>query len=119
MATQCYAAGRLDDALAYANAFRLAIDNDRFEPVPYDFEGWCGGPYIWTGVPERWLELCRNRIAQGRDSGYFARANLVVALTFTGAIDEALAASEGVVAAADATRNPVVICYALIAYGYP
>jgi tetratricopeptide (TPR) repeat protein len=119
MAIQCYAAGRLDDALAYVEAFGLAIDSDRFEPVQYDFEGWCGGPYIWTGAPERWLELCRNRIAQGRDSGYFARANLVVALTFTGAIDEALAASEGVVAAADATRNPVVICYALIAYGYP
>jgi predicted ATPase/class 3 adenylate cyclase len=119
MATQCYAAGRLDDALAYANAFRLAIDNDRFEPVPYDFEGWCGGPYIWTGVPERWLELCRNRIARGRDTGYFAQANLVVALTFTGAVEEGLAASEGVIAAAEATHNPVVICYAVIAYGYP
>jgi tetratricopeptide (TPR) repeat protein len=119
MATQCYAAGRLDDALLYAEAFWLAIDSDRFEPIPYDFAGWCGGPYIWTGAPERWLELCRNSIARGRDSGYFARANLVVALTFTGAVDEALAASEGVVAAAEATHNPVVICYALIAYGYP
>src|SRR6201997_2903976 len=86
MAVQCYAAGRLDDALAYVEAFRLGIDSDGFEPVPYDFEGWCGGPYIWTGVPERWLELCRNRIAQGRDVGYFARANLVVALKFTGAV---------------------------------
>src|SRR5262249_31360835 len=89
------------------------------EPIPYDFEGWLGGPYIWTGVPERWLELCRNRIAQGRDTGYFAQANLVVALTFTGAADEARAASEGIIATAGATHNPVVICYAVIAYGYP
>jgi hypothetical protein len=58
-------------------------------------------------------------IAQGRDTHYFAQANLVVALTFTGAADEALAASEGLIAAADASRNPIVICYALIAYGYP
>jgi len=86
--------------------------------MPYDFECWLGGPYIWTGVPERWLELCRNMIAQGRDTHYFARANLVVALTFTGAVDEALAASEGLVAAAEASHNPVVICYAVIAYGF-
>ena len=119
MATQCYAAGRLHDALAYVEACRLAIDSNRFDAIPYDFEGWLGGPYIWTGVPERWLELCRNRIEQGRDTGYFAQANLVVALTFTGAVDEALAASEGVVAAAEATHNPIVICYAHIAYGYP
>jgi len=119
MATQCYAAGRLHDALAYVEACRLAIDSNRFDAIPYDFEGWLGGPYIWTGVPERWLELCRNRIEQGRDTGHFAQANLVVALTFTGAVDEALAASEGVVAAAEATHNPIVICYAHIAYGYP
>jgi predicted ATPase len=119
MATQCYAAGRLDDALAYVEAGRLAIDSNRFEPVPYDFEGWMGGPYIWTGVPERWLELCRNKMAKGRDTGYFDQANLVVALTFTGAADEALAASKGLIAAADASHNPVVICYAHIAYGFP
>jgi predicted ATPase/class 3 adenylate cyclase len=119
MATQCYAAGRLDDGLGYVEALQLAVESDRFEPIPYDFEGWCGGPFIWTGVPERWLELCRNRIARGRDSGYFAQANLVVALTFSGAVDEGLAASEGVVTAAEATHNPLAICYAHIAYGYP
>ena len=118
MATQCYAVGRLEDSLAYVEACRVAIDSNRFEPIPYDFECWLGGPYIWTGVPERWLELCRNMIAHGRDNHYSARANLVVALTFTGAVDEALAASEGIIAAAEATRNPVMICYAVIAYGF-
>ena len=78
MATQCYAAGRLDDALGYVDAGRLAIDSGRYAQVPYDFESWLGGPYIWKGVPEQWLELCRNMIAQGRDTHYFAQANLVI-----------------------------------------
>ena len=118
MATQCYAAGRLNDALGYVSAGRLAIDSGRYAQVPYDFESWLGGPYIWKGVPEQWLELCRNMIAQGRDTHYFAQANLVTALTFTGAGGDAVAASENLVAAADATENPMVICYALVAYGF-
>ena len=119
MATQCYAAGRLEDAFGYADAARLAIDSGRFDPVPYDFESWLGGPYIWNGFPERWLELCRNMIARGRDDGYFAEANLAVALTFTGAGEEALTVSEHLVAAAEATNNPLVLCYTLVAFGYP
>jgi predicted ATPase len=118
LATQCYAAGRLDDAFGCAEAGRLAIDSGRFDQVPYDLESWMGGPYIWAGVPERWLELCRNMIKRGRGGQYFAQANLVVALTFTGASEEALAASEDLLAAADATENPLVICYSLVAYGY-
>jgi hypothetical protein len=35
----------------------------------------------------------------------------------TGAEDEALALSDGLLAAADATGNPQVVCYALLAYG--
>jgi hypothetical protein len=119
MATQCYAAGRLDDAFGYADAGRLAIDSGRFEPVPYALESWMGGPYIWTGALEKWLDLCRNMIARGRGTHCFTQANLVIALTFTGSVDDALAASENLVATADATDNPAVICYALVAYGYP
>jgi predicted ATPase len=118
MATQCYAAGRLEDALGYVNAGRLAIETGRYAQIPYDFESWLGGPYIWKGMPEQWLELCRNMIAQGRDTHYFAQANLVTALTFTGAGDDAIAASENLVAAADASDNPMAICYALVAYGF-
>jgi predicted ATPase len=118
MATQCYAAGRLDDAHRYVEAGRLAIDSGRYDPIPYDFEGWLGGPYIWTGVPSQWLALCRNMIEKGRDTGYFAQPNLVIALTFTGAGEEALTASESLIAAADASNNPIVTCYALLAYGY-
>jgi predicted ATPase len=109
VATQCYAAGRLDDSLGYAEAGLLAIDSGRFDPVPYAFESWMGGPYIWKGLPEQWLELCRNMIAQRRDTHCFAQANLAIALTFTGSGDDAIAASENLVAAADATDNPMVL----------
>jgi predicted ATPase len=119
MATQCYAVGRLDDSFGYAEAGLLAIDSGRFDPVPYAFESWMGGPYIWTGALDKWLGLCRNMIVQGRGTHCFTQTNLVIALTFTGSVDDALAASENLVATADATDNPAVICYALIAYGYP
>jgi predicted ATPase len=119
MATQCYAAGRLDDSFGYAEAGLLAIDSGRFDPVPYAFESWMGGPYIWAGALEKWLDLCRNMIARGRGTHCFTQANLAIALTFTGSVDDALAASENLVAKADATDNPAVICYALVAYGYP
>jgi hypothetical protein len=58
-------------------------------------------------------------IAKKQDVGSYGRANLVIALAFTGAVNEALAASEGLVAAAEASHNPLMICYAHIAYGYP
>jgi len=58
-------------------------------------------------------------IARGRGTHCFTQANLAIALTFTGSVDDALAASENLVAKADATDNPAVICYALVAYGYP
>jgi predicted ATPase len=118
MATQCYAAGRLDDGLRYAEAGQLAIDSQRYAPVPFDFESWMGGPYLWTGAPEKWLALCRNVIERGRDTGYFARSNLAMALAFTGTAEEAASASENLVAAAEATQNPVVIAYALVTWGY-
>jgi hypothetical protein len=118
VATQCYAAGRLDDALGYAEAGRLAIDSGHFDPVPYDFESWMGGPYLWTGVPEKWLSVCRTVIVRGRDAGYFAQANLAMALAFSGTAEEALAASENLVASTEATENPVAIAYALVTYSY-
>jgi hypothetical protein len=58
-------------------------------------------------------------IAKGRGTHCFAQTNLAIALTFTGSVDDALAASEHLVATADATNNPAVICYALVAHGYP
>jgi predicted ATPase len=118
MATQCYAAGRLDDAIGYADATRLAIDSERFDPLPYDFEAWLGGPYIWTGQSERWLASLSNMIAREQSTRHSGRPNLAIALNFTGADDAALEASKDLLAFADAADNPRVASFALLAYGY-
>ena len=72
MAAQCYAAGRLDDALGYAEAGQARHRQRTFRRDPVRFRSWLGGPYIWTVQPERWLELCRNVIARGPGAHSFA-----------------------------------------------
>jgi hypothetical protein len=117
MAAQCYASGRIDDALRYFEAGQLAIASTGFDQVPYESEAWLGAVYTLTGQPERWVELCRNMIA--RDPGPHVRTHacLVLALTMC-AMDEAMAASEGLLAAADTVDNPNLISWTLLAYGF-
>jgi len=55
-------------------------------------------------------------IARNPGTHSYARSNLVLALTMDGAGDEARAAAEGLVAAADTTNNPIVVCFACLAY---
>jgi hypothetical protein len=43
---------------------------------------------------------------------------LVLGLTFVGSDEEAMAACDGLLAAADATHSPQVVCWALFAYGW-
>ena len=38
MAAMCYAAGRIDDSVGYAEAGRLVIESGDFDEVPYEFE---------------------------------------------------------------------------------
>jgi predicted ATPase len=116
MATQCYLAGRIDEALDYAKASRLTIASGRFDKVPYEFVAWAGGVYAAEGRPERWVDLCHNIIAREPGTHTFARACLVIAL-FVARSAEQAAASEGLLAAADATDNPQFCCVALMAYG--
>jgi predicted ATPase len=118
-AAQCYATGRVDDAVAYGEAGRLAIASGRFDAVPYDLEAaFLGGGYVTQGHPEWWVMLCRNIIARRPGAHTYTRGCLTFALTFLGATDEALTASDGLLAAADATENPDVACFALFAYGW-
>jgi predicted ATPase len=118
MAAQCYAAGRLEESHNYAEAAQLAIASGGYEPVPYSFECSVGGAYIMRGQPERWVELCRNIIARTPGNDAFVRASLVIAFTFSDALEEAVAASDGLLAAADAIENPHMVSYALAAYGF-
>ena len=116
VASQCYFAGRIEDAVAYAEAAQLAIDSGRFDHVRYELQTSLSGAYIVTGQPEHWVQLCRNMIARIPTHTH-TRAQLVLALTLAAADDEAMAASEGLLAAADAADNPHVASMALFAHG--
>ena len=50
MAAQCYAAGRIDDGTPLCRGWQASPSSSgRFDPVPYDFESWLGGPYLSDG----------------------------------------------------------------------
>jgi predicted ATPase len=117
MAAQCYAAGRSSDAVRYADAALAITESRHFDPIPYAGEAWLGGVYLADGTPERFVEVCRNMVARDLGTDTFAYACLTLALTTTGASDEAVAASERLPAAADAADNPEVASYTLLAYG--
>jgi hypothetical protein len=56
--------------------------------------------------------------APGTRTHTYARACLALALTVEGMSDEAIAVSEGLLTAADATHNPFAASMALLAYGF-
>ncbi len=74
------------------------------------------------GQPERAIEWCRAQLARGRDTHTAITAWLVIALTLAGAHDEAMAAANGLIDAAEATRNPAMLSFALyvhdVAFSY-
>ena len=117
MAAQCYATGRIDDAVSYADAALAIIESGRFDPIPYEGEAWLGGVYLAQGRPDRFVEVSRNMLARDPGNHLFARACLALALSTIGADDEALAASAELPATAEATENPHAASYALLAYG--
>jgi predicted ATPase len=117
IASQCYTSGRVDAALRYSDAAQLVIGSGGDE-VPFGLEGMLVGAYMAIGQPERWVELCRAQLARGRDTHGITRAALVVGLAMAGSGEEARAAATGLIDAAEATRNPFVLSFALHAYGY-
>jgi hypothetical protein len=117
LASQCYMAGRIDPAIRYSEAAQEVIGSGRAE-VPFGLEGLLGGAYVAIGHPERWVEWCRAQLKRGRDTHAFIRACLVTALMAAGSADEAIAAANGLIDAAEATGNPCVLSLALLAYGW-
>jgi predicted ATPase len=116
MASQCYLAGRIDKAVGYSDASQAATGSTR-DDVPFGAEAWLVGPYLSIGQPERAVELCRAELARRRDADPFTTACLVVALTFAGSGDAARTTANGLIDAAEATRNPFVLSFALLACG--
>jgi predicted ATPase len=117
LASQCYATGRLDDALRYADESLAVVDPGQSSHLPYETEYFLGGVYITLGRPDRWLELCRNVITNSATIHTSTRVCLVLALSTAGARDEAIAESADFSAIADATDNPNLASNLLLAYG--
>ena len=117
IASQCLAVGRIEAAVGYSDAAQTVLGNGRDE-VPFGLEGWVGGAYVYIGQPERAVEWCRAQLARGRDTHTLTRAVLVITLAVAGSEDEAMAATTGLIDAAEATGNPCVLSWALLAYGF-
>ena len=115
VAAQCFAIGRVDDALRYAEDGLAAIDSGHFDEVPYQFEATLSGPYITKGEPDKWVALCRRMLARWPEAHTYALARLVIALTIAGYGDEAIEASAGLII--EQPDNPHVASLALLAYG--
>jgi len=117
LAALCWIVGRIEEAVGYADAGQPLIANGHYE-VPFGIEAQLGAAYAAIGQPERWVEWCRAQLARGHDTNTLTRAYLVQSLTIAGAGEEARAAANGLIDAAEATHNPYALAYALHAYGY-
>jgi predicted ATPase/class 3 adenylate cyclase len=116
MASQCYNTGRINEAVGYSEAGQMAMRSGSGE-VPYGIEGLLGGVYVYIGQPERTVEWCRAQLARGRDTHTLTGAYLVMALTLARCAEKARTATTGLIDAAEATRNPHALSFALLAYG--
>ena len=57
-------------------------------------------------------------VERGHDTHSLTRTNMTFALAVAGRSEEALAAADGLIAAAEATENPYVLSFVLWVYGY-
>ncbi len=116
VASNCYMPGRIDRAIGYTEAAERAIAgaNDQVAHLAEDF---VGSAYAGVGQPERWIRYCRGQLARRVGTHAYVTANLVIGLTITDSHDEAMAAANGLIDAAEAADNPFVLSWALLAYG--
>jgi predicted ATPase len=117
LAAQCGIAGRIDDFRRYGQAALSAIESGRYDDVPDAMDATLHGVYMMAD-PVWCAERCRTLIAREPESRPFTRHSLVFALTIAGLADEALAAADGLLAAAEATDNPHLRSAGLLAYGF-
>ena len=117
-ASLCWLVGRFEEAGQFSDAGQTAMRIGRGE-VPFGFEAVLGASYLYIGQPERSVEWCRGQLARGRDTHASTRARVVIALAVAGSpYEEVMAAADGLIDTAEATRNPYAISFALLAYGF-
>ncbi len=116
IASQCFTSGRIEAAVGYCDAGQIVLGRSR-DALPYGSEGLLGMSYLAIGQPERLAELCRAQLARRRDTPVNIRACLVAALAVAGSGGEAMDSADGLIEAAEATGNPSLLAFALVAYG--
>ena len=116
MAAQCWVVGRIEEAVRYSDAGQTAMHTGRGE-VPFGLDVLLGSSYLPIGQPDRTVEWCRATLARGRDMLGNMTALLVTSSTLAGREDDAIAAADGLVDTAEASRNPFALSVALLAYG--
>ncbi|MDT5357323.1 MAG: hypothetical protein QOJ56_5855, partial [Mycobacterium sp.] len=116
IASQCFSSGRVEEAMRYSEAGKAVVESDRGE-VPFGVEGLLSVTCLSAGRPELAVEWCRSRVQSGRDTHTVSRLNLIVSLVAVQSDEEAIAATAGLIEAADATGNPWALSYALVAFG--
>ena len=117
VACNCSFVGRIDSAIKYSEAGQCLIGDERFDKFPFGSEASLGSPYIPVGQPERWAEVARRQLEHTDDRHGHIRAALAMALALSGARDEAISLTEGLVETAEATRNPFSLAQVLLAIG--
>jgi predicted ATPase len=117
MASLCFNPGRIEAAVRYAEAAQIVIGSGGHDEVPFGGEGLLGASYAVIGQPERWVEWCRAQLARGRDTHTLTGGALTWALTASGCGEEARAAANGLIEAAEATRNLFALAFALYVHG--
>jgi predicted ATPase len=117
LASQSFHPGRVKAAVRYSDAGQPVIASGSHE-VPFGVDGWLGAACMIVGQPQRYVEWCRAQLARGRDTRVITWAIYVLALTATGRGEEARAATDGLIDAAETTDNPCMLSYALWAHGF-
>jgi predicted ATPase len=116
IASMCYTTGRIEAAVGYSDAGQLVLGGSR-EALPYGIESVLGAVYVAIGQPERMVEWCRAQLARRRDTPVYIRSWLVAALSIAGSGGDAMDSADGLIEAAEATGNPMLLAFALGAYG--
>jgi predicted ATPase len=116
IASQCYTSGRIEEAVRYSDAGISVVESGRGE-VPFGIEGLLSSAYVYAGAPELAVKWCRSRVQSGRDTHTVSRNCLILSLTVAQSYEDAIAATTGLIEAAEATRNPWALSFAPFGFG--
>ncbi len=116
-AALCCLVGRFEEAVRYSEVGQTLVA-PAGDKVWYFGQVWLGSSYLFVGRAERYVEVCRAQVTRSRGTNTMVLANLVFALAVCGSTNEATAAADSLIGAAEAIDNPWVLAFAYFACGY-